>query len=83
MNPTRGLDVASTAFVRHSIKLEASESGMAVLLITSDLDEAMEMADTLHVLSRGRIQGTVSHDRSVSKIGLLMGGVDSAHREIE
>jgi simple sugar transport system ATP-binding protein len=52
--PTRGLDVGAVAFV-HDRLLAARARGAAVLLISEDLDEIQALADTIHVLSAGRL----------------------------
>ncbi|HEX3111313.1 MAG TPA: ATP-binding cassette domain-containing protein, partial [Thermoanaerobaculia bacterium] len=50
--PTRGLDLESTRFVRDQLR-EAAARGAHVILITSDLDEAFELADGIQVIYRG------------------------------
>lgn len=52
--PTRGLDIKTTDFVRSKL-LEASENGKSVLLISYDLDEIMLLADTIGVMFEGRM----------------------------
>ncbi|MFN3804649.1 MAG: ABC transporter ATP-binding protein [Pyrobaculum sp.] len=52
--PTRGLDVATTEYV-HQQLIRARNSGVGVLLVTSDLDEAYKLADSIAVMYRGRI----------------------------
>lgn len=52
-NPTRGLDIAATAAL-HQRLAEVRDSGMAVLLYSSDLDEVLAMADRLFVMFEGR-----------------------------
>jgi simple sugar transport system ATP-binding protein len=53
VNPTRGLDVGSARFV-HAQLLERAAAGAAVLLVSSDLDEALALADRLVAMVRGR-----------------------------
>jgi simple sugar transport system ATP-binding protein len=55
-NPTSGLDVPGTAFVRTAIR-SAAKAGAAVVLVSDDLDEILEMSDRILVLSRGRSEG--------------------------
>lgn len=55
-NPSAGLDIAGTAFVRQAI-LDAAASGAAVVLISDDLDEVLDLAHQVLVLSRGRSEG--------------------------
>jgi len=54
VNPTRGLDVGSAAFV-HRLLLERCEAGAAVLLISTDLDEVQALADRSVALVRGAV----------------------------
>lgn len=52
--PTRGIDVGATEFIRKKL-LELARSGIAVLLISADLNEVMELSDSLIVMHNGRI----------------------------
>ncbi|MEM6825824.1 MAG: ABC transporter ATP-binding protein [Pseudomonadota bacterium] len=52
--PVRGLDVGAVAFVQARLIAER-DAGAAILLISEDLDEIMEMADVIHVISEGRL----------------------------
>lgn len=54
MDPTRGIDVASKADI-HQIIHELSSKGLSVLVISSELDEVMKMADRILVMNAGRI----------------------------
>lgn len=73
--PTRGLDVATTEQV-HQLLIKARNRGAGVLLVTSDLDEAYKLADTLAVMYRGRLvaQGPVE-EMSVEFVGRKMAGL--------
>ena len=74
-NPTFGLDVATTGFVREEL-LKVRESGAAVLLVSSDLAEIMTLCDEIAVIYKGKIIGSVTSDKTTREaIGLLMGGV--------
>jgi simple sugar transport system ATP-binding protein len=72
--PTRGLDLEATSFVHEQLR-SAAAGGAAILLITSDLDEAFALADAIHVIYRGRLSEkltpAVAHDRAAR----LMAGV--------
>ncbi len=73
--PTRGLDVGATQYVRERL-LEERKSGTALLLISEDLDEILALADRIAVIFEGKIMGIVNReDASPEKIGLLMAGV--------
>jgi simple sugar transport system ATP-binding protein len=72
--PTRGVDVGSIEFIHRQIVHER-EVGAAVLLVSSELDEVMALADRIAVMYRGRILAIVSPDTPREDIGLLMAGV--------
>ncbi len=75
MHPTRGLDVGATEAVRRLL-LEQRKQGAALLLISEDLDELLELADRILVLYEGEVQGIVpAKDADVGAIGLMMAGV--------
>lgn len=72
--PTRGLDVGAVAAVYSHIR-EACGRGIAVLLVSSELDELLAVADRIVVLYRGRIMGTCSADPARKEaIGAMMAG---------
>lgn len=74
-NPTRGLDIASTRYVRNLLR-ELRDKGVSVLLVSSDLDETLELSDRIAVMYDGRILGVLSReDARRIDIGLMMGGV--------
>jgi simple sugar transport system ATP-binding protein len=56
-HPTRGVDVGAQAQIWDHIK-EARRNGLAVLLISADLDELIGLSDTIEVILRGRLVGT-------------------------
>lgn len=68
--PTRGLDVGAIEFIWGLLDKQRSQ-GLATLLITTDLDEVMALADRVYVMYRGRLT-EVPADRDL--IGLAMGG---------
>ena len=72
-HPTRGLDVGSIEYV-HSKLLELKARDRAVVVVTSDLDEAIALSDVICVLYRGAIVGTVRRPFSRHELGVLMGG---------
>ncbi len=74
VHPTRGLDVGATEFIRKKL-LEVRDSGMAVLLISEDLDEILMISDRIGVIYEGKITGIVNaKDADVHRLGLLMAG---------
>ncbi len=74
VNPTRGLDVATTRYVRSLIDGLAA-GGAGVLLVSSDLDEVLELSDRIAVIYKGRITGIVAREEATpERLGALMGG---------
>jgi simple sugar transport system ATP-binding protein len=74
VNPCFGLDFSSAAEIRNQI-LEARNNGTAVLLVSEDLDEILELADRVAVMSQGHIAMTApvgETDRNA--IGRAMAG---------
>jgi ABC-type uncharacterized transport system ATPase subunit len=72
--PTYGLDVKTTATVRELIR-RLADGGGAALVISTDLDELIEISDRIAVLSRGRVVGTVpSGATAAERVGELMIG---------
>jgi simple sugar transport system ATP-binding protein len=73
--PTRGVDVGSIEFI-HLQLVQQRDAGMAVLLVSSELDEVLSLADRVAVMYRGRV-AAVLEGREVEpgRIGLLMAGV--------
>ena len=72
--PTRGLDIGATRFV-HDQLLALRESGVAVLLVSADLDELLGLSDRIAVLYAGRIVAQVAAgDVTREQLGLYMAG---------
>ena len=72
--PTRGLDVGATEYVRNQLLRQRNE-GAAVLLISADLEEIMILSDRILVLFEGEIVGTLSSDEAdVELLGHMMAG---------
>jgi general nucleoside transport system ATP-binding protein len=72
--PTRGLDVGAIEFV-HKRLIEERDRGTAVVIISTELDEVVALADRIAVMYRGRIVGMVPHDTSREVLGLMMAGI--------
>ncbi len=72
--PTRGLDVGSIEYVHRRIVAER-DKGVAVLIISSELDEVLALGDRIAVMYRGRIMGIVEPTVGRDRIGLMMAGV--------
>ena len=71
--PTRGLDVGSIEYVHRRI-VEARDQGAAVLIVSSELDEVLALADRVAVMCGGRIVGERPAGADRDEIGLLMAG---------
>jgi len=72
--PTRGLDIGATEYVRHKL-IEQRERGAAVLLISEDLEEVRSLSDRIAVIYEGRIVGILPcSDATEELLGLLMSG---------
>jgi simple sugar transport system ATP-binding protein len=74
--PTRGVDVGSIEFI-HERLVEERNAGKAVLLISTELDEVLALADRIAVMYRGRIVGIVDNKTDRAKLGQMMAGVSA------
>jgi simple sugar transport system ATP-binding protein len=73
--PTYGLDLNNIAASRRRIR-EAADGGKAVIVLSTELDELIELSDRIAVMSQGRIVGIVENDGDArQKIGEFMSGV--------
>ena len=75
--PSRGLDVGATSYVRRRL-LEQTDQGAGVLLISEDLDEVLALSDRIAVIYEGEIMGVLKPaEATVEQLGLLMAGVQA------
>ena len=73
--PTRGLDIGATEYVREQL-LEQRKKGAAIVLISEDLDEIFALSDRIAVIYEGQIMDILPRqDATFEKLGLLMAGV--------
>ena len=73
--PTRGVDIGAAEYI-HERLLDQRANGAAILLISEDLDEVMQLSDRIIVLLEGEVMGELTRDEfNVNAIGLLMSGV--------
>ena len=72
--PTRGLDVSAAAYLRQTI-IEARDRGTAVLFISEELDEIIEVSDRVVVMYEGEINGEFEGKIDRAAVGRAMGGV--------
>ena len=76
VQPTRGLDVGAIEFVHKQLVKERDE-GKAVLLVSLELDEVMEVSDRILVMHDGEIMANVRPENvTVQKLGLYMSGAE-------
>jgi ABC-type uncharacterized transport system ATPase subunit len=72
--PTRGLDVGSIEYIHRQI-VNLRDQGVAVLLVSAELDEIMALSDRIAVIYRGQIVATLPVEKATrEKLGLLMAG---------
>ena len=79
-NPTRGLDVGSIEFVHKRI-IEERDKGVAVIIVSSELDEVYALADRIAVMYHGRIVDIVPPDTDRDTLGLMMAGAHGDEEE--
>ena len=73
--PTWGVDVGAAAQIRAAI-LALRDAGCAVLVVSEELDELLELSDRLHVMAHGRLSPSLSRgEADVSRIGVWMSGL--------
>ncbi len=72
--PTRGVDVGSIEFIHKRI-VETRDSGIPVIVISTELDEVAALADRIMVMYRGKVVGIVPGDTPRDTLGLMMAGI--------
>jgi simple sugar transport system ATP-binding protein len=74
--PTRGLDVGAIEYLSERLR-EAAGNGVGVLLISTELDEVLDLAHRILVIANGRIVGEMPNvDVDLERLGMLMTGAD-------
>ena len=71
--PTRGVDVGSIEFIHKRI-VAARDAGVPVVVVSTELDEVLALADRIMVMYRGKVVGIVPGDTSRDTLGLMMAG---------
>jgi ABC-type uncharacterized transport system ATPase subunit len=74
--PTRGLDVGSIEFVHEQI-VATRDSGIPVLIVATELDEATQLGDRIAVMYKGKVVGIVPATTSRSVLGQMMAGISA------
>ena len=73
--PTKGLDVGATEFVQNTL-LDQRENGVAILYISTELENLLAVSDRIAVIFKGRITGVLdTSEATAEKLGMLMAGV--------
>ncbi|MDR2723031.1 MAG: ATP-binding cassette domain-containing protein, partial [Cellulomonadaceae bacterium] len=72
--PTRGVDVGSIEFIHKQI-IATRDAGIPVVVVSTELDEAVALADQIMVMYRGGIVGIVPADTPRDMLGLMMAGI--------
>ncbi len=76
--PTRGLDVGAVEYFLEQLR-QAAKNGIAVLLVSHELEEILELAHRIVVIYNGKIVGEMSRqDIDMQRLGMLMGGISEA-----
>jgi ABC-type uncharacterized transport system ATPase subunit len=72
--PTRGLDISAIEYIHHQL-IQQRNAGVAVLLISTELEEILRLSDRVLVLYEGHIVGAIAaQDADIHHLGLLMAG---------
>ncbi|MBE0699694.1 MAG: hypothetical protein IH586_22440 [Anaerolineaceae bacterium] len=81
--PTRGLDVGSIEYI-HTQILKRRDNGVGVLLVSTELDEILQLSDRIAVMYRGKIVAVVPAGKATKElIGLLMAGITIPASEVK
>ena len=81
--PTRGVDVGSIEFIHRQL-VDQRDAGVAVLLVSAELDEVLSLADRVAVIYEGRIQAVMPvAEATRERIGLLMAGADPDQIDVQ
>ncbi len=81
--PTRGVDISATEYIRN-VLMQQRGQGVAILLISEDLDEIMALSDRIAVLYEGRVMGVVDRAAAqVEELGLMMAGAPLAETQAQ
>ncbi|MGE0499802.1 MAG: ABC transporter ATP-binding protein [Rhizobiaceae bacterium] len=79
--PTWGVDAGAAARIRQAL-IELARSGSAVLVISQDLDELLEISDAIAVMHNGELSRPMPRaEATMERLGLLMGGAEPGHVE--
>jgi general nucleoside transport system ATP-binding protein len=72
--PTRGVDIGAAEYI-HARLMAARDAGLAVLMISEDLDEVLALSDRVAVMFAGKLVGVLDrHDCTTTRLGMMMAG---------
>jgi len=78
--PTSGLDIGATKFIHRKL-IEQKEKGSAILLISGDLEEIMNVSDRILVMYKGEVMGILPRKTAkIGKIGAMMAGLEKVRK---
>jgi simple sugar transport system ATP-binding protein len=75
--PTRGVDIGAIEFI-HRRLVAQRDAGVAILLVSAELDEIRSLSDRIAVMYEGRVVSVESPEVSEERLGLLMAGASAA-----
>lgn len=83
VQPTRGLDVGSIEYI-HKRLVEQRDNGKAVLLVSLELDEILDLSDRIIAINNGELVGIVNaKDTNENEVGLMMAGIKKGGDKLE
>jgi simple sugar transport system ATP-binding protein len=81
--PTRGVDIGAIEFIHGQLRAMRA-AGCAILVVSSEIDEILALADRVLVMNAGRITGECTLEEATpTRLGLLMAQEKAAPREME
>ena len=81
VHPSRGLDIGATKYIQSRI-VQERDRGAAVLLVSTELDEVMDLSDRILVIYEGKVMGIIAQkDADRKQLGLLMAGMRNGNGE--
>jgi len=77
VHPSRGLDIGATKYIQSQI-VSARDRGAAVLMVSTELDELIELSDRILVIYEGRVMGIINQEEASREVlGPLMAGIQA------
>jgi len=80
--PTRGIDIGAKKLVLDLLYKLSSESGMTIVMTSSELAELRSICDRIAIVCEGKVTGILSPDAPAGDFGLMMSGVDSSGKGV-